>query len=94
MGYTPSSLPYIGLVPYPEPDPKHNHDQNQQQKSHYILAGFNGGGMSMIFLSAKGVAEMVLEGKAFAETGIPRVFETSVERLEREGMGASRDLHL
>ncbi|PVI03038.1 DAO-domain-containing protein [Periconia macrospinosa] len=68
MGYTSDGLPHIGKIP--------GYDDQ------YILAGFNGHGMPQIFLAAKGIAEMVVLGKEFRETGIPRVFETTQERLE------------
>ena len=37
--------------------------------------------MPVIHLSAKGLVEMMVEGKKFGETGIPRLYETTVERL-------------
>lgn len=37
--------------------------------------------MSVIFLTTKGLAEMVLAGKKFEETGVPRIYKTSAERL-------------
>lgn len=68
MGYTADRQPHIGKIP--------------QRENQYILAGFTGHGMPQIFLAAKGVAEMVLLGAEFKDTGIPRVFETTQARLE------------
>ncbi|KAF2149229.1 FAD dependent oxidoreductase superfamily [Myriangium duriaei CBS 260.36] len=76
MGYSFDSNPHIGRVP----------DKDGQ----YIAAGFNGHGMPVVFLSAEGIAKMVLSDLSnsskplpFSETGIPRLFETSAFRIER-----------
>lgn len=69
MGSTPDGLPHIGEV-------------LGSEGSQYILAGFNGGGNALIFLCAKGLARMMLEGIPYEETGLPRLFKTSRERLE------------
>lgn len=68
MGYSTDSLPHIGAVP--------------SKPNQYILAGFNGHGMPQIFLSAKGIASMIVEGKAFEETAVPRIYKTTRERLD------------
>lgn len=68
MGRTADEWPHVGEVPGSE---------GQQ----YVLAGFNGGGMSMIFLCAQGVAKMI-DGTPYEQSGLPRLFKTSVERLE------------
>jgi len=68
MGYTADSLPHIGEVP--------------GKTGQYILAGFNGHGMPLIFLAAKGIAVMIGDGKTYEETGMPRLFKTSTSRLE------------
>ncbi|KUJ21530.1 FAD dependent oxidoreductase [Mollisia scopiformis] len=70
MGNTADSFPHVGQVP--------------GQPNHFILAGFNGSGMSMIFLTAKGVAKMVRDDVAFEESGIPRLFKTTESRLKLE----------
>ncbi|KAL4861453.1 FAD dependent oxidoreductase-domain-containing protein [Aspergillus spectabilis] len=78
MGYTTDSLPHVGQVP--------------GKQGQFVVAGFNGHGMPQIFLSAKGVAEMVLKGVAFEETGVPRLFKTTQDRLdskENDILGAS-----
>lgn len=69
MAVTPDELPHIGEVPGSE-------------GSQYILAGFNGGGNALIFLSAKGLARMIVEGIPYEKTGLPRLFKTTKERLE------------
>ncbi|KAI1858905.1 uncharacterized protein JN550_012364 [Neoarthrinium moseri] len=67
MGSTPDHLPHVGLVPG---------TQNQ-----WILAGFNGAGMTTIFTTAEGVAEMVLTGKTVEETEVINAFKTTEERI-------------
>lgn len=47
----------------------------------FIMGGFTGHGMPQIFLSAKGISQMVLSGCGFEETGLPTVFEETSERL-------------
>ncbi|OHW89908.1 FAD dependent oxidoreductase [Colletotrichum incanum] len=68
MGYSSDGLPHIGVVPG---------RQNQ-----FIIAGFNGHGMPQIFLSAKGVASMMMEQLSYKNTGIPRIYEATQERLD------------
>ena len=70
QGYTADENPHVGEVPGSE-------------GGQYIIAGFNGGGMAQIFLCAKGLAKMVGEDLPYAQTGIPRSFEATRERLER-----------
>lgn len=70
MGATPDGVPHVGQVPGTE---------NQ-----WILAGFNGGGMPLIFTSARGVADMVCNSVSFQETGILEMFETTAERLDKK----------
>jgi glycine/D-amino acid oxidase-like deaminating enzyme len=67
MGTTKDTLPHAGVVPGSE---------NQ-----WILAGFNGGGMAMIFTLAGAIAGMVLHGQPFEQTNIPSMFKTTSERL-------------
>ncbi|KFY78227.1 hypothetical protein V499_02543 [Pseudogymnoascus sp. VKM F-103] len=68
MGYSADSLPHIGQVP--------------GRPGQFIIAGFTGHGMPQAYLSGKGVAAMVSEGIPFAESGIPRLFETTQARIE------------
>ncbi|KAH9821438.1 FAD dependent oxidoreductase [Teratosphaeria destructans] len=65
---TPDQMPHIGEVP-------------GSGGTRYVLAGYNGGGMSLIYLCAKAVAEMVGKDLTFEETGLLRSFKTSSERL-------------
>lgn len=69
-GITVDQLPHCGQVPGAE--------------NHFILAGFNGNGMGWIFLTGKGVAHMVRDGLPFEEVGIPRIFKSTAERLEKD----------
>lgn len=74
MGYSFDSNPHIGAVP--------------EKPGQFIIAGFNGHGMPLIWLGAKGLAKMLikdLEGEElpFAETGIPRLFQTTQARIDR-----------
>ena len=68
MGYTTDLMPHIGPIP--------------GKPNLYICAGFNGHGMPLILLAAKGVAKMIREGCEFKETGIPAVFQTTEARLK------------
>lgn len=38
--------------------------------------------MPQIFLSAKAIAEIAVEGTDFEKTGVPRVYELTQERLD------------
>lgn len=69
MGTTPDGAPHVGKVP--------------GKQSQWILAGFNGGGNALVYLSAKAVAKMALDGVLFRDTGVevPSLFETTEERL-------------
>lgn len=68
MGYSADSLPHVGEVP--------------GKPGQLIVAGFNGHGMPVVFLSGKAVAEMALKSVSFGETGLPGLFETSTARLD------------
>lgn len=68
MGYSSDYSPHIGHVP--------------NKPGQFILAGFTGHGMPQAFLSAKGVAAMIVEGKSFSESGVPRIWETTQKRLD------------
>lgn len=68
MGYSSDGLPHVGHVP--------------GQKDQYIIAGFTGHGMPQIFLAAEGLAKMVLRDLDFAQTGLPRLFESTQSRLD------------
>ena len=70
IGYTADELPHAGEVP-------------GEEGRQWVMAGFNGGGMAMIWLTAEGLAKMVRDGASFAETGLPRLFEASWARLEK-----------
>ncbi|CZR67624.1 related to oxidoreductase [Phialocephala subalpina] len=74
MGYTEDSFPHVGLVP--------------GETDHFIMAGFNGSGMAMIFLVARGIARMVRGGISFEETGLPAVFKSVQERIKAVGDNA------
>ena len=67
MGYSSDNQPHVGPIPG---------RQNQ-----YIIAGFTGHGMPQIFLSAKGLADMIVNGSQFTSTGIPRVYQTTSDRI-------------
>ncbi|KAI4722641.1 FAD dependent oxidoreductase superfamily [Aureobasidium sp. EXF-10727] len=73
MGYTSDSNPHIGEVP--------------GKPGQYILSGFNGHGMPVIWLSAEGVSDMLHTGKSFEDTKIPRAFKTTQERIEKAKAG-------
>ncbi|KAF2109400.1 FAD dependent oxidoreductase [Lophiotrema nucula] len=70
---TPDGFPHIGRVP--------------GTKNQYVLAGYNGGGMSLVLTAAKTVATMIREEREFKDVaeqlGVPRFFGTSQERIEK-----------
>lgn len=70
MGYTTDSLPHVGQVP--------------AKPGQFIVARFNGHGMPQVFLSAKGVAQIIMTRVEFEQTGVPRIFKTTQERLDSE----------
>ena len=67
MGYSSDGLPHVGTVP--------------GRPNQFVLAGFTGHGMPQVFLSAKGIAAMLVEGKSYEETGVPRLYKTTKTRL-------------
>ncbi|KAL4793157.1 FAD dependent oxidoreductase [Aspergillus venezuelensis] len=71
MGYSSDSLPHVGKVPGSE--------------GIWVIAGFTGHGMPQVYLSAEGLARMVVGGVGFKESGLPRLFETSEKRLDKGG---------
>ncbi|TGO40541.1 hypothetical protein BHYA_0035g00150 [Botrytis hyacinthi] len=77
MGYSFDSNPHIGLIP--------------QKSNQFIIAGFNGHGMPVIWLAAKGLAEMLITGKSFEEVrvpmSLPRLFKTTQDRIDRAQNG-------
>lgn len=52
--------------------------------SKFIAAGFNGHGMPVIFRATEALASMILYGKRFEETGLPGVYETTLDRLKND----------
>ena len=68
MGYTADSLPHVGQVP--------------NKPGQLIIAGFNGHGMPQIFLLAKGIADMIVRGFEFEDSGLLRLFKTTQQRLD------------
>jgi len=67
MGSTPDALPHAGKVP--------------GSKNQWILAGFNGIGMFQIFTMAQAVAEMVIRGLEYEDTGLSGLFKATDARL-------------
>lgn len=68
MGYSSDGWPFVGPLP--------------NRPNQLVIAGFTGHGMPQIFLSAKAIAEMAVEGADFKGTGVPRVYEVTQERLD------------
>ncbi|KZZ98069.1 FAD dependent oxidoreductase [Ascosphaera apis ARSEF 7405] len=68
MGFSADGLPHIGEVP--------------GKADQYILAGFNGHGMPVCFLAARGIAQMVRDKLSFEQTGLPRLYKTTQSRLD------------
>ncbi|KAI1424965.1 FAD dependent oxidoreductase [Xylaria sp. FL1777] len=71
MASTPDTLPHGGEVP--------------GRRNQWVIAGFNGAGMTMSFLLGKGVAQMVRYNLTFEEIDhiIPRYFKTTEARLAK-----------
>ncbi|KAH8597736.1 FAD dependent oxidoreductase superfamily [Bisporella sp. PMI_857] len=77
MGYSYDSNPHIGAVP--------------GRKEQFILAGFNGHGMPVIWLAAKELALMVAQGGEFETTCLPRLYKTTQKRMEKAREGKEED---
>ncbi|KAJ4017859.1 hypothetical protein NW752_001767 [Fusarium irregulare] len=68
MGYSSDGLPHVGQIPG---------RQNQ-----FVIAGFSGHGMPQIFLSAKGVASMIMDDVDYKSSGVPKLYQATQERLD------------
>ncbi|PNP80544.1 hypothetical protein FNYG_06143 [Fusarium nygamai] len=81
MGYSTDSLPHVGEVP--------------GRDGVFVIAGFHGHGMPVIFLTAEGIAAMT-KGLVYEKTGMPSLFKTSGDRLksERNDILAGRGIRL
>jgi glycine/D-amino acid oxidase-like deaminating enzyme len=77
MGYSYDSNPHIGAVP--------------DKRGQFILAGFNGHGMPVIFLAAKELAKMIAQDLSFEQTSLPRLFKTTQHRIDRARNGKEED---
>jgi glycine/D-amino acid oxidase-like deaminating enzyme len=73
MGYSSDRLPRVGAIP--------------DRPGVFIMGGFTGHGMPQIFLTAKGLVEIIEKGTTFDNSGIPRLFEESRERLDSKKNG-------
>ncbi|KAB8237610.1 phosphoenolpyruvate phosphomutase-domain-containing protein [Aspergillus alliaceus] len=67
MGYSYDTSPHVGEIP--------------GRSGQYICAGFDGHGMPVIFLAAKGLADMIHNGKSFEDVGLPRLYKSTIERI-------------
>ncbi|KAJ5238902.1 hypothetical protein N7468_003521 [Penicillium chermesinum] len=77
MGYSYDLHPHIGCVP--------------EAQDQYIIAGFNGHGMPVIWLSSKELAKMITMNIPFEKTSMPRLFQTTQARLDRALNGTVED---
>ncbi|KAI0153942.1 FAD dependent oxidoreductase [Pestalotiopsis sp. NC0098] len=68
MGYSSDWMPYVGDVP--------------GKPGQMVVAGFSGHGMPLILLSARGVVQMLRQGKTLEEAGVPALFKATQERLD------------
>ncbi|KAI9054512.1 hypothetical protein LZ554_001669 [Drepanopeziza brunnea f. sp. 'monogermtubi'] len=94
MGYSFDGNPHIGRLPKRDNEgagwlrpPWYWGSGEPFEENQFVLAGFNGHGMPVIWLAAKGIAKMMTEGCGFEDTGIPRLFQTTRERIERSLAG-------
>lgn len=77
MGYSYDSHPHIGSVP--------------NKPGQYIIAGFNGHGMPVIWLTSKGLAKIIASDVPFEQSGVPRLFQTSQARIDRAQNGSEEN---
>jgi glycine/D-amino acid oxidase-like deaminating enzyme len=68
MGYSSDFMPYVGAVP--------------SKPNQFVAAGFSGHGMPLILLTTKGIAEMILKDIPIEQTGVPKLFKITKERME------------
>ncbi|KAK7968914.1 hypothetical protein PG988_007987 [Apiospora saccharicola] len=70
MASTKDGMPHIGKVP--------------QRENQWVMAAFNGGGMTLVLLLGKAIADMVKDDTPFQEIDaiVPRLFQTTLERME------------
>ncbi|KAK8087830.1 hypothetical protein PG997_002791 [Apiospora hydei] len=70
MAATKDGMPHVGKVP--------------QRENQWVIAAFNGGGMTQILILGKAIADMVKNGKPFEEIDaiVPRLFQTTLKRME------------
>lgn len=68
MGYSSDGFPFIGNLP--------------GKPGQYLCAGFSGHGMPQVFLSAKAIASMIVEGVKLENTDLPRLYRLTKERLD------------
>lgn len=73
MGYSFDSNPHVGHVP--------------NRPGQLIISGFNGHGMPVIWLAAKGLAEMIYHDKSFEEVKLPKLLKTTQERIAKAQAG-------
>ncbi|KAJ5157916.1 uncharacterized protein N7482_009016 [Penicillium canariense] len=77
MGYSYDSNPHIGHIP--------------RKDNQFIIAGFNGHGMPVIWLAARELARMISHGIPFEDTTMPGLFKTSQFRIDRAMNGREED---
>lgn len=70
MGWSADFMPFVGEVP--------------DRPGQYIIAGFSGHGMPLIYLASKALAGMFRGETTFEESGLPSVFKPTLERLNSE----------
>ncbi|KAK8021646.1 FAD dependent oxidoreductase [Apiospora arundinis] len=70
MASTKDGMPHVGKVP--------------RRENQWVIAAFNGGGMTQILLLGKAIADMVKNDKPFEELDaiVPRLFQSTLERME------------
>lgn len=67
MEFSSDFMPYVGEV--------------SNKPGQFILAGFPGHGMPLICLASKGIAAMLRSEKTFEQTGVPKLFKPSANKL-------------
>ncbi|KAK8055048.1 FAD dependent oxidoreductase [Apiospora rasikravindrae] len=67
---TKDGMPHVGKVP--------------QRENQWVIAAFNGAGMTQILILGKAIADMVKKDKSFEDVDavVPRLFQTTLKRMK------------
>lgn len=77
MGYTYDDRPHVGEVP--------------NRPGQFILGGWNGHSMPVIWRSSQEIAKMISKGITYEETCLPILYKTTLERIDMARNGREED---